>query len=116
MLNISRTTFAGFADATEQYVIDRTASFLKANVPDLADVSDAELLTNVRYIVGKARSFGFREEADVVRFALCSALLGLEFDHDFPGAREILEMKDSATYRADLLEYYTREIFEALEG
>ena len=115
-MNISRTTFAGFADATEQHFIDRTASFLKANVPALAGVSDVELLSNVQHVVGKARSYGFVEESDVVRFALCSALLGLEFDHDFPGAREILEMKESATYRADLLEYYTREIFEALEG
>ncbi|MGD9471968.1 MAG: hypothetical protein AB7G24_11430 [Novosphingobium sp.] len=69
-----------------------------------------------RQVFLQAKAHGFDREDDVARFALCAALLGPDFAEHFPGAREILEMKEPASYRARLLEYFTRELFDRMDA
>ena len=83
-------------------------------VPSLQSNPPNEHKCAVEQVVAMARHFGLRSEADIARYALSAALLGTNFFETMGGVREILEMNEPAEYRAKLLEYFTREMFDIL--
>lgn len=114
MLDISGHTQSVFDKKEEQEFLERLAEFLRTKAPEMHDVDPDEHYRMTRTIVAKAREFGFRRENDIAIFATCASLLGPDFHETMGGAREILESDNSAEYRAKLLEYFTREMFEIL--
>lgn len=115
MFRISKQAFSQFAETAESAYIRKLAGFLRANAPGMATEPDHTLLPQVAHVVARARDHGFSSERDVASFALTAALLGPDFPDNFPGAREILDMKAPAPRRAQLLKDFTCELFEVLE-
>lgn len=116
MFRISNQAYGQFADTAEAAYVRKLADFLRANAPGMATEPDQTLLPQVAHVVQRARDFGFASEREVATFALTAALLGPDFPDNFAGAREILEMKAPASRRAELLQDFTRELFEVLES
>lgn len=116
MFRISNQAYGQFADAAEAAYIRKLAAFLRANAPGMATEPDETLLPQVAHVVQRARAFGFSSEREVATFALTAALLGADFADQVGGAREILELQDTAARRAELLQDFTRELFEVLES
>lgn len=116
MFRISDQAFGQFSQVSEIEFVEKLAEFLKANVPGMADLAGSSNLLMTSQVVQEARLHGFKLEPDIARFAVCAALLGTDFTQRFPGAAEILHMNAEPAYRARLLEYFVREMFETLEG
>lgn len=116
MLSISsQTNHALREDAENQFVI-KLAAILKREVPEIADEPDSVFYDQVKLVIEQARSYGLRTEQNIGAYAITAGTLGLDFPEKFNGAREILESHEDEDRKAELLEYFTLALFEALEG
>lgn len=115
MLSVSDRSFQAFARDSENEFLAKLARYLTDEVPRLADISIGEHRALTLQVVDDARSHGFVNEVDIASYAVVAALLGPDFVVRFPGARQILDLPESAPYRARLLEHFTRELFALLE-
>ena len=114
MLDISDQTHSVFDSNEEREFLERLADFLRTQAPEMHDVDQDEHFRMTRSIVANARKFGFRRENDIATFALSAAVFGPDFHETMGGAKQILESDNTPEYRAKLLEYFTREMFEIL--
>lgn len=112
MLQISEQTSNRFNSEAEDRFIGRLVEFLVSKAPELKTLGRDEMYRQTRLVVETARQYGFESEREIATFALTSAFLGMDFHQAMGGAREILAMNESAEYRAKLLEYFTREMFD----
>ncbi|MBD0255663.1 MAG: hypothetical protein ICV83_08075 [Cytophagales bacterium] len=95
----------------------RLVHFLHETFPDSLDMLEGELESTVEGLVEKARSYGIQDEASIAVYVTTAYLLGAQFDTQFPAAAEILnERSYGGAEKAELLESWTRQLFQALEG
>lgn len=92
----------------------RIGTFLRENVAALAGMQPDAHRRQVRASIATARHFDFVTEREIATFALSAALLGPDFHTTMGGAKQILTLDKPAEYRAKLLEYFTRELFDIL--
>ncbi len=96
---------------------NRLVHFLHETFPDSLDMLEGELEAAVGRLVGRAQSYGMTDEASVAGYVTTAYLLGEHFDTQFPAAAEILnDHSYGGTEKAELLESWSRQLFQALEG
>jgi hypothetical protein len=94
----------------------RVVHFLHGQFPESLEMDADELFQGVSFLLEKAAHYGFITEADQVNYVITGYLLGLHFDTEMPAATEILENPYlSGTQKADWLQQWTHQIFDALE-
>ena len=95
----------------------RLVHFLHETFPDSLDMLEGELEDAVAGLVEKARSYRMNDEASIAVYVTTAYLLGVQFDTQFPAAAKILnDHSYGAAEKAELLESWTKELFQALEG
>jgi hypothetical protein len=96
----------------------RLVHFLHETFPDSLDMPEGELEAAVVRLVEKAQHYGMTDESSVAVYVTTAYLLGEHFDTQFPAAADILNYDDRyhAGEKAQRLENWTRELFQALEG
>lgn len=116
MFDISQNVFVNFSAREMESYLRKLMLFLRSNVPEMADVPDAQLLNDLRGLTDQAQSFGMVSEQGIAVYALTAAQLGIDFVARFPGALEILRSSESEARKAELLEAFTLNLLELLEG
>jgi hypothetical protein len=82
-LQISREQFATLHRQGEEKFIARAAQFLRDQFPANAGRAEPEkLAAAIRYAMGRAASYGFESERDIVNFLVAMMHLGPKFDED----------------------------------
>lgn len=96
----------------------RLVHFLHETFPDSLDMPEGELEAAVERLMDKARHYGMTDESGIAVYVTTAYLLGEHFDTQFPAAADILndDSHHHAGEKANRLEHWTRELFEALEG
>jgi hypothetical protein len=96
---------------------DRLVHFLHETFPDSLDMPGGELASAVGRLVSRAHTYDITDEASVAVYVTTAYLLGEHFDTQFPAAADILNNHCyGAREKAQLLENWTRQLFQALEG
>ena len=113
---IGSKTLSVFESQAEAAFIAKLAATLRDAVPALANEPEPAFSAQIRLLAEQARGFGLRSEQEIGSFAVTAGLLGAEFVEHFPGAREILESSEPAYRKCELLEAFTLNLFELLEG
>ncbi len=116
MFTISPVAYAALEAAAETDFVSRLCNVLREAVPSLSGESQASLRDNVIVLIRQAREHGFASEQAIGGFAVTAGLLGLDFVQKFPGAQQILASSESGDRKAQLLEAFTLDILERLEG
>jgi hypothetical protein len=94
----------------------RVVHFLHGQFPESLEMDADELFQGVSFLLEKAAHYGFITEADQVNYVITGYLLGLHFDTEMPAATDILQNPYlSGTQKADWLQQWTQQIFDALE-
>lgn len=114
MQKISPETFKAFEGVEERRFIAKLARVLREAVPDLASEPEPGFSSQVRLLVEEARSYGLKAEQTIGAYAITAGLLGLNFVDEHPAARDILNSHETEFRKAELLEAFTIQLFEAL--
>lgn len=105
------------ARSVEENLEDRVSRFVQGQVPGLDSMRDADLRAAVSKQIAKARGYGMETESDLALYVAAAAMLGGNFDAEFPAATEILNSPVlPASMKADWLAEWTEAIFKALES
>lgn len=116
MRTVSLESLVAHEAKAETAFVVKLGKVLRDAVPDLADVPAQAFLAQVRLLIEQARSYGLMSEQEIGSFAVTAGLLGVNFVDAFPGAREILEGDEPSHRKAELLEAFTLNLFDILEG
>lgn len=116
MLTISPQVFGTFAAADLDAFVARVSTFVKENVPGMANEPDAAMAAQVRRLKDEAATFALKTEQGIVAFIVTAAYLGTDFAERFRGARQILLADESEPRKAELLGAFTATLLEKLEG
>jgi hypothetical protein len=96
---------------------NRLVCFLHETFPDSLDMPEGELEAAVGRLVSGAQRYGMADEASIAVYVTTAYLLGEHFDTQFPAAADILnDHSYGAAEKAELLENWTKQLFQALEG
>lgn len=96
--------------------LERAVNFLYENFPESLDEDPEELTEAVGGQLEKADSYGLVTEQQAMTYITSAWLLGLNFDKEFPAAKETLKSKDfSPDEKAEWLAKWTEKIFAAFE-
>jgi hypothetical protein len=102
---------------TTQDFQHRVITFLHHQFPDSLEMEQQELYNGVSFLLDKATRYGLATEADQVNYVVTGYLLGLHFDTEMPAATEVLhDPYLNGTQKADWLQQWTQQLFEALES
>ena len=97
--------------------IDRVTGFLIQRFPDAGQLERSELAEAIARQIEKAEAYGLCTERHATKYVVTAWLLGVDFDTEFPAAREVLPSKKlTAEEKVDWLQAWTTAIFAALEG
>lgn len=116
MHTIGTHTFSAFESVAESAFVAKLANVLRDAVPALADELEPAFSAQIRLLMEQARGFGLKTEQEIGSFVITAGLLGAEFVEHFPGARELLESSEPAYRKCELLEAFTLNLFEELQG
>lgn len=104
------------ARPVEENLEERLSRFVQERVPGLDSMSEPELRRAVGEQIDKARGYGMETESDLALYVATAAMLGPNFDVEFPAATEILNSPVlPASMKTDWLVEWTEAIFKALE-
>lgn len=96
--------------------IERAVAFLYENFPESLEENPDELTETVGHLIERAEPYGLVTEPHAVTYITSSWLLGIEFDKEFPAAKETLNSKDfSPDEKSDWLAKWTEKIFASFE-
>jgi hypothetical protein len=117
MIEIHPSQFSALSKVALDAFAKRLAAILLEEVDSLNDMPPAEVETEVKIQIKNAQFYGLQSETAISIYVTTSALMGQDFDVQFPLAGEVLsnETLDEAD-KTNWLEGWTREIFEALEA
>jgi hypothetical protein len=117
MIEIQPAQFAALSQVALDAFAKRLAGILMDEVESLADMPLAEVETEVTAQIKNAQFYGLQSETAISIYVTTSALMGEDFDVQFPIAGEVLSNEDlDEITKTNWLEAWTTEIFEALEA
>ena len=115
MLTISPKSYQAFSDIAEAQFTAKLAQVVREAVPDLATEPEPAFSAQIHQLVEQARSYGLCTEQTIGAFAITAGLLGTDFVKDHPAVKQILSGNESEFRKAELLEAFTLELFQALD-
>lgn len=116
MFSISEKIFSQFKILEMNSFLRKLLLILRENVPSLEDLSDAQVIEDINKLSAEARSFGVVTERGIAVYVVTASQLGLDYVAKFPGAFEILNSDESEENKIELLQAFTVNILELLEG
>ena len=93
MLIIRNAQLKVLARGSLESFIQRATEHLRRTVPDRCEhLGDAEVRRSIETAVAKSRTYGLRDELEILRYLNLMYVLGFDFDSSekYPRAREIL--------------------------
>jgi hypothetical protein len=117
MIEIQPAQFSALSQVALDTFAKRLAAILVDEVESLGDMPLADVETEVKAQIKNAQFYGLHSETAISIYVTTSALMGQDFDVQFPLAGEVLSNEDlDETTKTNWLEGWTTEIFEALES
>jgi hypothetical protein len=86
----------------------RIADFLVSKFP--TDLTAQDLLPRIRLLVRRARDYGLQSDQAVATYVTTAWLLGVDFDHDFPFAQQVLLSKRPELAKAEQLRAWAIDV------
>lgn len=116
MFSISENIFSQFKILEMNSFLRKLLLLLRENVPSLSDLSDAQVIEDIKKLSAEAQSFGIATERGIAVYVVTASQLGLDYAAKFPGAFEILQSQEVEDTKIELLQAFTLNILELLES
>lgn len=117
MIRIRPEQLEALSRPVEESLEERLSRFVREQVPGLESVEEVELRGALREQIAKARRYGMETESDLAVYVAAAAMLGADFDAEFPAATQVVNSPAlPAAMKADWLVEWTEAIFKALES